>query len=114
MPVVQKEAKILVPDAHGFIAAAAVKILVERGFNVIGVACIWPSRSRTGDRTILSRQVNSSRTSRLRIYLLYAIIPDIINVRLVMLFVTFGLFHTNRVRFAVGFDLAWWLCEAWF
>ena len=37
MPAVQKGAKILVTGANGFIAAATVKILVERGYNVIGV-----------------------------------------------------------------------------
>jgi len=54
MPVVQKGAKVLVTGANGFIAAATVKILVERGFNVIGAvrtaskgACMWPSRNRT-------------------------------------------------------------------
>ena len=52
MPAVQKGAKVLVTGANGFIAAATVKILVDRGFNVIGAvrtaskgACMWPSRS---------------------------------------------------------------------
>ena len=35
MPVVQKGAKVLVTGANGFIGAATIKILVERGFNVI-------------------------------------------------------------------------------
>jgi nucleoside-diphosphate-sugar epimerase len=37
MPAVQRGAKVLVTGANGFIAAATVKTLVERGFNVIGV-----------------------------------------------------------------------------
>jgi len=37
MPVVQKGAKVLVTGANGFMGAATIKILVERGFNVIGV-----------------------------------------------------------------------------
>jgi len=63
MPAVQKGAKILVTGANGFIAAATVKILVERGYNVIGVV-----RTSTKGEW-LAKKFGSAFT--------YVVVPDI-------------------------------------
>jgi nucleoside-diphosphate-sugar epimerase len=68
MPAVTAPAKVLVTGANGFIAAATVKTLIERGFSVIGTV-------RTAAKGEYMKNQFGSKFE-------YTVVPDLEKVRI--------------------------------